>query len=1044
MGYAQKPVITSISESHATIDQQIVITGNDFSADAADMIVLFGGARGKIVNSSAGLIEVEVPSGTTAENIQVINKNSNLSAFSEGIFYLSFSGAAFDPSKLASEALHNNSTEYFDLCLCDFDNDGKLDVANTQSENVTDIIIYKNNSTIGNLNFSRLSKATNPELDVNSVTSTITCGDLNNDGLPDLVVTKSGNPRNVIYVFKNISSSGNIKFSSPQSLFLGSEEIAKRAKIRDLDLDGKPEIIVTNTFSPNVQIFENTSSAGNLSFETSPYKIEISGTGTTNGLVVEDLNDDGLPDIAVNPFIEDNIYVSVNNSSIGNINFNSPQEIVVAGNLNNMVAGDFNADGKIDLAVSKTIQHTVSVMINTTGTGSSTIALQENNYSTDNGPWGLDVADMDGDGKLDILVASRDNRVIDLLRNETSGSTTDFSLVSVTTSMMSRNIAGGDMDGDGKPDFVFTSFDNTASDYALSVIRNQNCYVPEIEPSGTVTVCTGVTKILKANKAVGVTYQWDRDNTVVKTGTEDYLEVTQAGVYKVVATSESGSCVKASNAVIVEESTGNAPNVPDMVNNGPFCEGATISLSTDEIANAVYEWTGPGGFSSDQREISIPDARARNAGEYQLIVTVEGCSSNPGTTVVEVIDLPEFTISSSGSEQICDGNTVQLSVAQLSGYTYQWFRGGQALSGSTGSSLEVGTAGIYSVEITQTSNSCTVSGSNTLEIEVLDLPVTGFNNPGVGCVNEEIQLISTSTFDPDVPVNFLWDPGDGSGTFTDQDLNHIFTTAGTYTVSLTVTYESGACSDEVEKTITIHDQPVFNIERSVAGQLCEGDSISLTAPGGFSEYLWSTGVTENSITVDQSGNYSLTVTDQNNCSNEVTEEVSFLPSPEVIITSEVSETAPGSEFQLLAEGALSYIWTPGNVLNDSTIADPTGIISETTTFIVEGSNADGCTDTASVTIETLEGNQIFVTPRKVFSPNGDGIDDLWIIDNIESYSDCTIMIFNGNGSTVYQASPYNNNWNAVYQGKNLPEGAYFFVIRCTGKEPKTGSVTVIR
>ena len=83
-------------------------------------------------------------------------------------------------------------------------------------------------------------------------------------------------------------------------------------------------------------------------------------------------------------------------------------------------------------------------------------------------------------------------------------------------------------------------------------------------------------------------------------------------------------------------------------------------------------------------------------------------------------------------------------------------------------------------------------------------------------------------------------------------------------------------------------------------------------------------------------------------------------------------------------------------------------------------------------------------PRNVFSPNGDGIDDYWIIEDIEKYPGSFIVIYNGNGSIVYEKENYSNEWDAVYNGKNLPETAYFFVIRYENKDPRTGSVTVIR
>jgi gliding motility-associated-like protein len=83
----------------------------------------------------------------------------------------------------------------------------------------------------------------------------------------------------------------------------------------------------------------------------------------------------------------------------------------------------------------------------------------------------------------------------------------------------------------------------------------------------------------------------------------------------------------------------------------------------------------------------------------------------------------------------------------------------------------------------------------------------------------------------------------------------------------------------------------------------------------------------------------------------------------------------------------------------------------------------------------------------MFSPNNDGIDDIWEVNNIENYPDCKISVFNLQGRNVYEASPYLNNWDGNdTQGKPLLEGVYYYTIRCNGnkKNETTGSITLIR
>jgi gliding motility-associated-like protein len=91
-----------------------------------------------------------------------------------------------------------------------------------------------------------------------------------------------------------------------------------------------------------------------------------------------------------------------------------------------------------------------------------------------------------------------------------------------------------------------------------------------------------------------------------------------------------------------------------------------------------------------------------------------------------------------------------------------------------------------------------------------------------------------------------------------------------------------------------------------------------------------------------------------------------------------------------------------------------------------------------------EDSRAGIKPRIVFSPNEDGIDDRWQIDNIEQYPGYEVVIFNRNGSRVFQAKPYHNNWDGNFQGKPLMPEAYYYVIKYQQDNIKSGTVTIIR
>jgi len=1040
---AQVPVINNLNVNSGTVNQRILISGNNFPANTANVKVFFGSVSGIVISTSTNSIEVEVPAGTTTDNVLVINTSNGLSGSSNRHFFLSYSGNNFNPALLDPEVSYPSSVELLDLCLCDFDGDGKSEVATTKVNTDTDILIYENNSVVESINLSELNGVTNPELDLASPTSNITCGDIDGDGLPDLVVSKTGNPRNLVYVLENISSAGSIQFKAALSLFLTTDDIAKRLEIKDIDFDGKPDIIVTNTFNENIKIFRNTSTGGNIQFNATPISVAMTGAATTNGLIVEDLNGDLLPDLATCPFFGSNVFIRLNNSTPGNFNFAGIQSVTVSGNLNTIAPGDFNNDGKIDMAVTKTVQNEVAVLENLTTTNSNTISFTEYILSTDGNPWGLHATDMDGDGFNDLLVALRDVNTINVFENTGNGSSISFSKHAVSTTLYSRNIVGGDIDGDAKPDIAFTSF-NGAPQYSLSIIRNNNCYKPVVEPLGPNTICAGSTLVLSARKGVGITYTWDIDNVIIKTGLEDTIIVTQPGVYKVIAESQSGTCTEISNAVIVNPGVGGVPSDPTIYNTGPFCHGAEIVLTTDPIAGATYLWQGPDNSTSTDQDIIILDASPAKAGVYSLQITVGDCSSNVSTTTVDLITLPSFTVTANGNTKICEGGSVQLSVNQIAGYSYQWYVEGQLIPGDTTSVIQAKDNGLHSVEITQSSTTCSVFSTNSVDVNVIAKPVADFYTNDPACVNNDMQFINSSTFEPGESVNYTWDFGDGSFLVNNENPVHTYALEGPFTIKFVVAYTEGVCRDTLESPITINPSPVFEIIKSTDEMICEGSPLNLSSSTTFDSYLWNTGETTGFITVYTPGDYTLSVTDNNGCVTQNTETIDMFPVPVVTASADPDETFEDSEVQLHATGAISYLWRPAEPLDNPFDSDPIATMNETTMFIVTGTNSDGCSDTASILVRVIDNDAINVIPRNVFTPNGDGIDDEWFIEYIENYPGAEITIYNGLGSVVYESNNYNNDWNAVYQGKDLPETAYFYVIRYEEKNPKTGSVTVIR
>jgi gliding motility-associated-like protein len=168
----------------------------------------------------------------------------------------------------------------------------------------------------------------------------------------------------------------------------------------------------------------------------------------------------------------------------------------------------------------------------------------------------------------------------------------------------------------------------------------------------------------------------------------------------------------------------------------------------------------------------------------------------------------------------------------------------------------------------------------------------------------------------------------------------------------------------------------------------------------------------------------------------------------VTATANPVQVNEGESSQLMATGLANYLWDPAATLDDAAIADPVATPTGTTVYTVQGTDDNGCPGTATVEV-SVKGDFIVnkLRPSKFISPdNGDAINPLWVVENILNYPQCSVTIYDDKGVRVYDAKPYNNDWDGTFRGKQLPDGVYYYIIRCDGEEnnPRSGSITVLR
>jgi gliding motility-associated-like protein len=1054
---AQKPEITEVDKVNGSMSEVVTLKGSSFGTDSTRLKVFFGAQKASIKSITNQLLEVSIPPGTTYDNISVTNTTAALTGYTRNQFLLSFNGKhPFDATNLGSQLNFDANSELYDHCLCDLNLDGKVDIA-TANKSSTSISILQNTSTgAGNISF----RIPTQQFPIGAASLQIKCGDLNSDGRPDLVVTEgTAGINDRVFILQN---TGAFTFSTQIIKLVGRKN--SKIEIADLDLNGKPEVIITDQGSGRVSILVNQS-VGAIAF-AAPVDLLIPEAATTDGIAVEDLNGDGRPDLVTSQFgtSNSNLYIAPNTSIPGTVSFGAVSKITIDKTIRDIRIGDLDNDRKPDIAVTQFLGSSVSVLLNTSS-GSTISFGPATVIPSDAAPWGLDFGDIDGDGKTDIAVASIASTNITLLNNQSTPGSLSFIKQSVPTTFITRHTRVGDLDGDGKPDISFCSVDKTGVIASkVSVFRNEACVVPEVTPANTpVSLCLGLLPYkLTATMSRGSYYQWLKDGVQVSCGrNQNTLDVTAAmgsGKYTVRIIGEGGNCTAAGNCG--EESAGidiviggASASATNPTSNGPVCIGSTLNLSlANPAAGATYKWTGPAGFTATGPAPTLPNFKLENAGRYSVEVTVGSCISSVESTVVEAIDAPTFQVAYTGSSVICQGDAAKvLSVMPSPGtYTYQWLKNGTPIGGATSATYSVSSvaasSGNYAVRASY--SGCATFETTPVEIRVATLPVSAFTAPATACAGQKVTFTNQSTFDNTATVFYEWDFGDGQAS-DDEDPEHIFTGANTYPVILQVSYKDEACADTTKHKITITAAPPVAITNTANDYLmCEGETLALEVLGSFNSYSWSTGATGPSILITQSGTYTVDVTAPNGCVLTASRVVSGLPAPGVIVTATPQQINEGETSQLQASGLVNYEWEPADALSTSpTIADPVANPLETTIYIVTGHDANGCTGTATIEV-TVIGDAIVskLGPKNFFSPDNSGPNDLWTVDRIVDYPQCAVTIYDDKGVKVFDAKPYQNDWNGIFNGKPLPDGVYFYIIRCDGEEnsPRTGSITLIR
>jgi hypothetical protein len=467
-----------------------------------------------------------------------------------------------------------------------------------------------------------------------------------------------------------------------------------------------------------------------------------------------------------------------------------------------------------------------------------------------------------------------------------------------------------------------------------------------ITPSGPTTFCEGGSVTLQA--AAGNTYLWSTGATTQS------IAATASGSYSVTVTSAAG-CSATSAPVSVTVNP--LPPVPVITASGPtsFCEGGSVTLTAPD--GYSYLWSN----GATTRAITVG-----TAGDYSVTVTSNGCSAASAPTSVTVLANPAAPeIAAGGPTTFCQGGSVTLTAP--AGFNYQWS------TGATSQSIQVSTAGNYSVTVTNANGCSATSAATAVTVNSLPAATISASGPTTFCDGGSVTLTANAA------SSYLWSNG-----ATTQSI--IVTAGGSY--SVTTTNAAGCSNASAATSVTVQPLPDAEISASTT-TLCQFGGAVLTAPLA-SSYLWSSGQTTRDIVVFQPGTWSVTVTGANGCSATSAPVTVTADPTTVTIVADDTTVCPGQTIHLtssVANGpALSYQWFgfAGHPIEGETGPELT-TVADQSYYFVRITTPAGCTARSNTVVISRQTPDATVTTSGPTTFCEGGSVDLFAPDGAYTY-----------------------------------------------------------
>ena len=556
------------------------------------------------------------------------------------------------------------------------------------------------------------------------------------------------------------------------------------------------------------------------------------------------------------------------------------------------------------------------------------------------------------------------------------------------------------------------------------------------------------------NGVSNTTYQWYINGVPFSSGYSPSYTFDKPGTYtiKLLASDPTNPCSSEYTQTIVVNNFNAAFNFTTSFITASGCAPVLVRINNTSINYTKIIWDFGDGFTLEN--VSFPSHIYERAGKYIITLFAYGPNGLTGTYIDSVfIKEPKPDVETSSTEG-CIGHMVTLNASTQSTASYMWdFGDGSVVQTADSFAIHQYTVpGIYSpmLLMKETPNGCAAATTLTDKINI-------HANPVITLLPAEplICLGSSVTLQASGGSVYEWSPATGLSNTNTATPVASPTSTTSYTVKVT---DALGCYNTAPLKVTVI-QPV-TVSVNADTSVCKGDAVQLQATGA-ELYTWinnTSGLNNTQIANPvaqpaETTEYTITGSDVHRCFTDTAKvTIGILPLPTVDAGSD-AEVWVANPTQLHATGSpdvINWNWTPANYLSCTGCSDPISTPQAQTTYTITVQNHYGCKASDNMTVKIFCDEARVAIPNG-FTPNGDGLNDVFIIKGISIVKH--LVIYNRWGQKVFERNNFIGGdrslcWDGNFNGFPAAEGTYvyFAELECPtgGQFARKGTVTLLR